>query len=78
MKVTNLLIYSPVQNSYKSFNLFPSPAIFFFYSAFVSMHYFEAKNTAETGQKCICVYIHPASNSSRSEESRFGPAGEMT
>jgi hypothetical protein len=44
----------------------------------VSMHYFEAKNTAETGQKCICVYIHPASNSSRSEESRFGPAGGMT
>jgi hypothetical protein len=36
------------------------------------------KVTAETGLKCIRVYIHPGLNSCRSEVSRFGPAGGMT
>ena len=46
----------------------PLPAIFVSCSVFVSMYCFEAKSTAETGLKCICVYIHPALNSSRSED----------
>ena len=36
------------------------------------------KVTAETGLKCICVYIHSALNLCRSEVSRLGPAGGMT
>ena len=46
--------------------------------AFVSVCCSIVKVTAETGLKCICVYIHPGLNSSRSEVSRLGPAGGMT
>jgi hypothetical protein len=35
------------------------------------------KVTAETGLKCICVYIHPCLNGNRSEVSRLGPAGGL-
>jgi hypothetical protein len=35
------------------------------------------KCTGETGLKCICVYIHPAPNSSWSEDSRIGPVSGM-
>ena len=38
----------------------------------------EAESTADTGLKCICVHIHLALDSSRSEDSQLGPAGGMT
>ena len=38
----------------------------------------EAKSATETGLKFICVHIHPALDSSRSEDSQLGPAGGMT
>ena len=37
-----------------------------------------AAETGETGLQCICVYIHPAPNSSWSEDNRFSPAKGMT
>ena len=43
--------------NHKSFNLSTLPTIFFFDRAFVSMHCSEAKRTAGTGLKCICIYI---------------------
>ena len=66
-------------DNHKSFDLFPLPAIVvFFYIALSSMCCSEAENAAETGMKCICVYIHPALDSSRPEDSQVGPAGGMT
>ncbi len=38
----------------------------------------EAERATETGLKCICVHIHSALDSSRSEDSQLGPAGGMT
>ena len=73
------LYMRPVQLNHKSFHFFPLPAIFsFFTNAFVSMHCSEVKSTAKTTLKCICGDIHPAPNSSRSEDSLFGPASGMT
>jgi hypothetical protein len=69
----------PLRKSHTfSFNLFPLPAIIFFLQCFVSMHCSETQSTADTCLKCICVYIHPAANSSRSEDCRFDPASGMT
>ncbi len=42
------------------------------------MRYSEAESATETGLKCICVHIHPALDSSRSEDSQLGPAGGIT
>ena len=42
------------------------------------MRFAEAKSATETGLKFICVHIHPALDSSRSEDSQLGPAGGMT
>ena len=38
----------------------------------------EAESATETGFKCICVHIHPALDSSQSEDSQLGPADGMT
>ncbi len=38
----------------------------------------KAERAAETGLKCICVHIHPALDSFRSEDSQLGPAGGIT
>ena len=65
-KITNLLIYSPRLHA------------IVFYSALSSMRCFEAERAAETGLKDICVHIHPALDSSRSEDSQLGPDGGMT
>ena len=63
----------------KSFDLFPLTAIVvYYYRALPSMRCSKAESAAETGLKCICVYIHPALDSSRSEDSQLGPAGGMT
>ena len=66
--------------NYNSFYLFPLLAIFFLYSAFLSMHFFEAIRARlhENGLNFICVYIHLALNLSRFEDSRFGPVSGMT
>ena len=42
------------------------------------MRFAEANSATETGLKFICVHIHPAQDSSRSEGSQLGPAGGMT
>ncbi len=60
------------------FRFIPLPAIVVFYSDLSSMRCSEAESATETGLKCICVHIHPALGSSRSEDSQLGPAGEMT
>ena len=66
-KITKFSIYSPCQ------------AIFIFRLLLLAcMCCSNVKVTAEIGLKCICVYIHPSLNSSRSEVSRFGPACGMT
>ncbi len=62
----------------KSHILFHLPAIVVFYRALSSMRCSEAESAAETVIKCICVHIHPALDSSRSEESQLGPVGGMT
>ena len=49
------------------FHLFPLPAIVF-YRALSSMCCSKAERAAETGPKCVCVHIHPALDSSRSED----------
>ncbi len=49
-----------------------------FYNDLPSMRFAEAKSATETGLKCICVHIHPALDSFRSEDSQLGPAGGMT
>jgi hypothetical protein len=61
--------------NHKPFSLSPLPTIFIFYSdfAFVSMHVLfrsqeHSREVFESCLKCICVYIHPAPNSSRSED----------
>jgi hypothetical protein len=60
-----------------NFQYIPLAAISFFYNAFVNMYSCETKSTAKTGLKYICVYIHPAPNSSRSEDSPFSPVHEQ-
>jgi hypothetical protein len=67
----------PVRKSH-NFQLILLARQFSFLDAFVSMCCSNVKVTAETGLKCICVYIHPSLNSCRSEVSRLGPAGGMT
>ena len=62
----------------ETFNLFPLPVIDVFYRALSRMRYSEAESAAETGLKWICVHIHSALDSSRSEDSLLGPAGGMT
>ena len=61
IKIFSLFTKDHYENQ-ESVTLFTYPAIFFFYSAFVSMHFSEAKSTVETGLKCIYVHIHPARN----------------
>ncbi len=68
----------PVRN-HKSFDLFPIAwHCCFFYIALSSMCCSEAESASETGLKCICVYMHPALDSSRSEDSQLSPEGGMT
>ncbi len=38
----------------------------------------EEESATETGLRCISVHIHPALDSSRSEDSQLGPVGGMT
>jgi hypothetical protein len=59
----------PVRKS-QIFQFIPLACHFLFSSSFVSMHCSQAKSTAETCLKCICVHINPAPNSSQSEDSR--------
>ncbi len=48
------------------------PLLFFKGLNLSSMRCSEAESAAETGLKCICVYIYPALDSSRSEDSQLG------
>ena len=67
----------PVRKS-QIFCSIPLPAIVVFYSCLSSMRCSEAERATETRWKCICVHIHPALESSRSEDSQLGPADGMT
>ena len=70
----------PVRKSH-TFRFIPlacMPLLFFKGLNLSSMRCSEAESAAETGLKCICVYIYPALDSSRSEDSQLSPAGWET
>ena len=60
IEIVNMFTRDRYEN-HKIFNLFPLPGNFLSLMAFVSMCCSNVKVTAETGLKCICVYIHPSS-----------------
>ena len=63
-----------------AFDLFPLSFLYaivvFLYRALSNMRCSEEERSAETGRKRICVHIHPALDSSRSEDSQLGQQAE--
>ena len=72
IEIVSMLTWDRYEN-HISFVLFPCLPLLFFYSALSSMCCSEAESATETGLKCICVHIHPALDSSRSEDSQLRP-----
>ncbi len=77
IEIVSMFTWDRYEN-HKSFVLFSCLPLLFFYSSLSSMRCSEAERPTETSLKCICVHIHPALDSSRSEDSQLGPAGGMT
>ena len=88
MKIEIVIMFTRDRyENHKFFNLFPLPCRqFYFLDVFKFAKHvlfqMNVKVTAETGLKCICVYIHPTIpvwiHAGLKSISRFGSAGGMT